>query len=111
MKLTLKRAINILLMVLATMLTLAAVGESAAQISNVPDHAICPNALNSERSDWDKNPDHSIYVAEATRRALSIIDCRKLLGWTESSTQQHVPQQPQASQKQAAYEEFWNKTL
>ena len=45
----------------------------------VTNKGVCSNALNSEQSGWGRNPDNSIYVAEAARRTLSIDDCRQML--------------------------------
>jgi hypothetical protein len=50
--------------------------ESAKTLSDV---ALCFDALNSERSEWNKNPVYSYFVTEAIRRALSITKCRQRL--------------------------------
>ena len=53
---------------------------SSAQVINLPDQALCVNALNRERSAWDQSSIFSKDVAEAARRGLTVNACRQLIG-------------------------------
>jgi hypothetical protein len=76
----LRRPLKTIGVVSIVALTLVAVAESSAQpIATISGRLICANALNRERSAWDQNPEFSEYVAEATRRGLTVDACRQLL--------------------------------
>jgi len=55
-----------------------AVAGSSTQISNLPDRALCVNALNRERTAWDRSSIFTKDVAEATKRGLTVDTCREL---------------------------------
>jgi hypothetical protein len=54
-------------------LTLGAVAESSAETRDLPDRALCVNALNRERSAWNQNSIFSVDVAEASRQTLRLL--------------------------------------
>ena len=76
----LRRPLKTIGVVSSVALTLVAVAESSAQsIATISGRLICANALNRERSAWGQNREFSEYVAEATRRGLTVDACRQLL--------------------------------
>ena len=75
MKCLFKSAISIV------MLTMAAVAESSAKMSDVPDLELCAAALAPGQSAWSQSSDHSAsaYVTEAERRGFNVKKCRRVL--------------------------------
>jgi hypothetical protein len=68
---------------------LAATAQLSAKTSDLPDRALCVNALNLERSAWSQNSVYSDDVAEAKRRGLTVVTCRQRIdnsNWSAGST-------------------------
>jgi hypothetical protein len=57
----------------------AGAGSSAQSLRNLSVQIVCRSALNFGQSAWDQDPKYSEYVAEATRRGLTIDACREML--------------------------------
>ena len=92
---TIQRLLKMIGAVIIVVLTLAAVAETFAQTRNLPDRALCVNALNPDRSAWARNPDYSDDIAEAKRRGLTVDACRKLIAQPNNpSVGSSAPAQP-----------------
>ena len=57
---------------------IAGASPQRVETSALLDQTVCRNALG--QSGWDQNPKFSEYVAEATRRGLTVNACRQMLG-------------------------------
>jgi hypothetical protein len=88
---------------LAAAVTICVVVGASAQtveMSALPVKTVCRNALG--QSGWDRNPIFSEYVAEATRRRLTVKACRQMLdpaniATSAAATPASSPQPPEQS--------------
>lgn len=78
--------------------------NAATSSSNKTNYDICFNALDASRSGWDQSNSLSRNdMAEASRRGLTIVSCRQIIGFSAASTSpsssvpnRTVPQNPQS---------------
>jgi len=61
----------------AVVLSAGSIGDAATR--DLPDQALCVNALNRERSAWDQSSMSSDDIAEAKRRNFTVRTCRELI--------------------------------
>jgi hypothetical protein len=89
-------------------LTLAAVAESSAQTSGLPNQALCVNALNRERSAWSQSSTFSEDIAEAKRRRFTVDTCRHVI---ESALHAPAPTSNSSARQSRCTGPFFNPVI
>ena len=65
--------------------------------------AVCNNALNEVKADWDSRTQAANYVAEAKNRDLSVDDCRLAIGLASLSSSSRTAIATQAKKSEATF--------